>query len=51
MKVTEYKPTEQDYRFWLVVNPKKWLIPILAAVLVTALLVHWYVLHLPQYTF
>ncbi|MBK1719694.1 light-harvesting antenna LH1, alpha subunit [Thiocystis violacea] len=35
-----YKPIENDYKFWLVVNPATWLIPTLIAVLVTALLVH-----------
>jgi hypothetical protein len=49
-KVFEYQPSEQDYRIWLVVNPKVWLIPILAAVLVVGLAIHWYVLTLPQYT-
>ena len=38
--VLNYKPKEQDYRIWLVVDPATWLIPILAAVLVIALAVH-----------
>ena len=35
-----YKPIENDYKFWLVVNPATWLIPTLVAVLLTAILVH-----------
>ncbi len=38
--VTKYNPSEQDYRIWLVVNPAKWLMPILITVLLTALAVH-----------
>lgn len=38
---------DQDYRFWLVVNPSTWLVPILLAVLGIALLVHSYALSLP----
>jgi hypothetical protein len=38
--VLNYKPKEQDYRIWLVLNPGVWLVPILAAVLVIALAVH-----------
>jgi hypothetical protein len=48
--VFNYKPKEQDYRSWLVVNPATWLIPILAAVLVIALGVHSMVFSLPQYS-
>ena len=42
MNVFDYKPLEQDYRIWLVLNPAVWLIPILFAVLAVALLVHSY---------
>jgi len=38
--VFNYKPKEQDYRIWLVVNPATWLIPILIAVFALALLLH-----------
>jgi light-harvesting protein B-800-850 alpha chain len=38
--VMSYKPAEQDYRIWLVVNPSTWLMPILVTVLLTALAVH-----------
>lgn len=38
--VMNYKPKEQDYRIWLVLNPAVWLMPILLAVGVIALLVH-----------
>ena len=43
----DYKPLEQDYRFWLVVNPSTWLMPILFAVLLIALVVHNYAINLP----
>lgn len=49
MNVFDYKPLEQDYRIWLVVNPAKWLVPILAAVLVIALAVHLYAFSIPGY--
>ncbi len=48
--VFNYKPKEQDYRIWLVVNPATWLVPILAATLVIALGVHAMVFSLPQYS-
>jgi light-harvesting protein B-800-850 alpha chain len=38
--IMSYKPAEQDYRIWLVVNPANWLMPILITVLLTALAVH-----------
>jgi len=47
MQVFDYKPQEQDYRIWLVVNPSVWLMPILMAVLVVALAVHYYAFSLP----
>ena len=40
MEFMGYKPLEQDYKFWLVVNPATWLIPTLLAVALTAILVH-----------
>jgi len=43
----DYKPLEQDYRMWLVVNPSTWLMPILFAVLIIALVVHSYAINLP----
>jgi light-harvesting protein B-800-850 alpha chain len=39
-EVMNYKPNEKDYRFWLVVNPSTWMMPILFAVLLTVLAVH-----------
>jgi hypothetical protein len=48
--VFNYKPKEQDYRIWLVVNPATWLIPILAATLVIALAVHTMVFSLAEYS-
>ncbi|AFL72344.1 light-harvesting antenna LH1, alpha subunit [Thiocystis violascens] len=47
MEFMGYKPLEQDYRFWMVVNPGTWLIPILMVVLGIALLVHMYAFSLP----
>jgi light-harvesting protein B-800-850 alpha chain len=49
MTVFDYSPLEQDYRIWLVVNPKRWLVPILMAVLVIALAVHLYAFSIPGY--
>jgi len=40
MQFMGYKPLEQDYKFWLVVNPSTWLIPTLMVVAAVALLVH-----------
>ncbi len=37
-----YKPAENDYKIWLVVNPAKWLIPTLVAVLAIALMIHFF---------
>ena len=45
--VFDYRPSEQDYRIWLVLNPAVWLMPILFAVLVVALAVHLYAFSLP----
>ncbi len=42
-----YKPAEQDYRFWLVVDPSKWLIPTFIALLLLAIAVHSYAFTLP----
>jgi light-harvesting protein B-800-850 alpha chain len=47
MSILNYKPFEQDYRFWQVVDPSIWLIPIFIAILGVALLVHSYALSLP----
>ena len=35
-----YKPLENDYKFWLVVNPSTWLIPTFIALALTAVLIH-----------
>ena len=40
MSFMDYKPAEQDYRFWLVVNPARWLLPILFTVGAIAIVVH-----------
>jgi light-harvesting protein B-800-850 alpha chain len=41
MSFMDYKPADQDYRFWLVVNPARWLMPILYTVLGVAIFVHF----------
>jgi light-harvesting complex 1 alpha chain len=45
--ITKPKNPEDDWKIWLVVNPSTWLIPIFFAVLLVALLVHAYAIHLP----
>jgi light-harvesting protein B-800-850 alpha chain len=40
MSFMDYKPADQDYRFWLVVNPARWLLPILLTVGAVAIVVH-----------
>ncbi len=37
-----YKPLEQDHKFWMVVNPATWLMPILIVVAAVAVMVHLY---------
>jgi light-harvesting protein B-800-850 alpha chain len=41
------KASTEDYKFWLVVDPSKFLMPILFTVLVIALVVHNYAMSLP----
>ena len=38
-----------DYKFWLVVNPAKWLVPIFLALLAVAVVVHVEVLSSAKY--
>lgn len=45
--VFDYKPSEQDYRIWLVVNPSTWLMPIFMALVVLALAVHLVAFSIP----
>jgi light-harvesting protein B-800-850 alpha chain len=40
MSFMDYKPAEQDYRIWLVVNPARWLLPWLLTILLVAVVVH-----------
>lgn len=47
MEIMGYKPLEQDYRFWMVVNPGTWLVPILLVVAAVAVTVHLYAFSLP----
>jgi hypothetical protein len=48
-KVFDYKPKEQDYRIWLVVNPANWLIPILMSIFLLAILVHAFLFSVSSY--
>jgi light-harvesting complex 1 alpha chain len=45
-EINKPKNPEDDWKVWLVVNPAVWLMPILFAVLVVALVVHSYVIGL-----
>jgi light-harvesting protein B-800-850 alpha chain len=47
--VFNYKPKEQDYRIWLVVNPATWLIPILMSVFVLGILIHAFLFSVSPY--
>jgi len=49
-EVLNYKPSEQDYRIWLVLNPAVWLIPIGGLVLLVALAAHAMVFSMPEYS-
>ncbi|EXJ15051.1 light-harvesting antenna LH1, alpha subunit [Imhoffiella purpurea] len=40
MQFMGYKPLENDYKIWLVVNPATWLIPTFIALGALAVLVH-----------
>jgi light-harvesting protein B-800-850 alpha chain len=40
MNPFDYKPLEEDYRTWLVINPGTWLIPILMSVFLLGILIH-----------
>jgi light-harvesting protein B-800-850 alpha chain len=40
MSFMDYKPAEQDYKIWLVVNPARWLLPYLFMVFAIAIVVH-----------
>ncbi len=40
---------ENDYKFWLVVNPATWLVPIFLALLAVAVVVHLSVLSSAKY--
>jgi light-harvesting protein B-800-850 alpha chain len=43
-----YNP-ENDYKFWLVVNPATWLVPIFLALLAVSVIVHLTVYSSPKY--
>nr|WP_294501146.1 light-harvesting antenna LH1, alpha subunit [uncultured Rhodopila sp.] len=40
---------ENDYKFWLVVNPATWLVPIFLALLAVAVVIHLSILTSPKY--
>jgi light-harvesting protein B-800-850 alpha chain len=42
-----YKPAEQDYRIWLVVNPSTWLVPMWIALLLLVIAIHQYAFSIP----
>ena len=41
--------TDNDYKFWLVVNPATWLVPIFLALLAVAVVIHLSILTSPKY--
>ncbi len=45
--IAKPKNPDDDWKMWLVVNPATWLMPILFAVLIIALVVHSYAINLP----
>jgi light-harvesting complex 1 alpha chain len=45
--IAKPKNPDDDWKFWLVVDPSTWLIPIFIALVVIALLVHTYAINLP----
>jgi light-harvesting protein B-800-850 alpha chain len=47
--VLNYKPKEQDYRIWLVLNPGTWLVPILMSVFLLGILVHAFLFSVGPY--
>jgi len=47
--VFNYKPKEQDYRIWLVLNPGKWLVPILMSVFLLGILIHAFLFSVGPY--
>jgi light-harvesting protein B-800-850 alpha chain len=47
--VFNYKPKEQDYRIWLVLNPATWLVPILMSVFLLGILIHAFLYSVSPY--
>jgi hypothetical protein len=43
-----YNPAD-DYKFWLVVNPAKWLVPIFLALLTVSVVIHLVLYASPKY--
>ncbi|MBK1704816.1 light-harvesting antenna LH1, alpha subunit [Halochromatium glycolicum] len=48
--VFNYKPKEQDYRIWLVLNPATWLVPILMSVFLLGILIHAFLFSVSPYS-
>ncbi len=42
---------DNDYKFWLVVNPATWLVPIFLALLAVAVVIHLTLFASPKYDF
>ena len=42
-----YDPIEKDYKFWLLINPSTWMLPILIAIAAIAVIIHLYAFSLP----
>jgi light-harvesting protein B-800-850 alpha chain len=42
---------DNDYKFWLVVNPATWLVPIFLALLAVAVIIHLTLFNSPKYDF
>ena len=48
-EIAKPKNPDDDWKFWLVVDPSTWLLPILLTVLVVAIAIHLFVLGLPGF--
>jgi light-harvesting complex 1 alpha chain len=46
-QISKPKNPDDDWKFWLVVNPATWLMPMFFALLLLVVLIHKYVLSIP----